>query len=272
MAVVDSQGIRIFYEEYGAGTPVVLGHSFLCSGSMWHNQVPDLARQCRVVNVDLRGHGRSGPVEGPFSLTDAVEDVIAVLDDCRIDRAVWCGLSIGGMVALRAGLTRPERVAGLILLDTDAGAETWARRVKYRAMGALARIAGVRPLSGEISRLMFGRTTQRRNPGLVRAWQNELVSMHVPSMLRVLQALIRRDSVVDRLSAIAVPAAVIVGREDASLPPRLARRIHEGLPGSTFVEVPEAGHLCALERPEFVTRTILDFLQTHDLLSRNEKG
>lgn len=158
MTIVQNRGIEIFFEDSGAGPPVVLGHSFLCSGKMWREQVPALAAKFRVINPDLRGHGRSGHVARPFSLYDALSDVIAVLDQLGIERASWCGLSIGGMVALRAALARPDRVAGLILLDTDAGAETAPRKLKYHAMGAGVRVIGLRPFLPSITRLMFGAT------------------------------------------------------------------------------------------------------------------
>jgi pimeloyl-ACP methyl ester carboxylesterase len=263
VAVVHNQGLDIFYEDSGAGSPVVLGHSFLCSGKMWREQVPALDAKFRVINPDLRGHGRSGHVTRPFSLYDALSDVIAVLDQLNIQRATWCGLSIGGMVALRAALTCPERVAGLILLDTDAGAETGLHKLKYRAMGAGASVLGLRPFLPPIARLMFGATTRRQNPMLVSEWKRQFASLHVPSLLRCLEALMRRDSLLGRLDQIGVPALVLVGEEDRSLPPPLSRRIHDRLRHSTFGLIPGAGHLSSLEQPAPVTDAITGFLAAH---------
>lgn len=263
MAFVQNQGLDIFFEDTGTGAAVVLGHSFLCSGKMWREQVPALSSRFRVINPDLRGHGRSGAVNRPFSLYDAASDVVAVLDRLRIDRATWCGLSIGGMVALRAALTRPERVSGLILLDADAGAETTLRKLKYLAMGAGARVVGVRPFLPTITRLMFGATTRRRNPTLVDEWKKEFAGVSLPSVLRCLEALMRRDSVLELLGGIRVPALVLVGEEDQSLPPAFSRRMHELLRDSTFSVIPAAGHLSALEQPARVTSAILSFLVAH---------
>lgn len=263
MAVVQNQGLEIFFEDAGAGRPIVLGHSFLCSGTMWREQVAALGTRFRVINPDLRGHGRSGHVTRPFSLYDALSDVLAVLDQLSIERATWCGLSIGGMVALRAALTRPERVAGLILLDTDAGPETGLRKLKYRAMGAGARVVGLRPFLPSIARLMFGTTTRRQNPTLIGEWMRQTASLHVPSALRCLDALMHRDSLLGRLDQIAVPALVLVGEEDRSLPPTLSRRIHDRLRHSTLDLIPAAGHLSALEQPAPVTEAILGFLAAH---------
>lgn len=263
MPFAHHQDLDLYFEDVGTGTPVVLGHSFLCSGKMWREQVPALAGKCRVINPDLRGHGRSSDVNRPFSLYDAVLDVVAVLDQLGIGRAIWCGLSIGGMVALRAALICPERVSGLIILDADAGAETALRKVKYLAMGTGARALGVSPFLPSISRLMFGATTRRRNPALVREWKKEFASVRVPAVLLCLDALMHRDSLLPRLGEINVPALVLVGEEDRSLPPPLSRRIHALLRDSTLAVIPAAGHLSALEQPAAVTESILGFLGAH---------
>lgn len=260
MPTVQSGNQRIAYQVSGTGPPVVLGHSFLCSGTMWRHQVPALAERYRVLNLDLRGHGKSGQVAAPFSLYDAVADVVAVLDEEGIDQAVWCGLSIGGMVAMRAALTCPERVRALILMDTDAGTEVPLAKLKYRAMGAGARLMGLKPFLGPVAQLMFGPTTHRDRPDLVQELRRELATLHVPSILHGLDALLRRDSLLDRLDRIRVPALVVVGAEDRSLKPPVSRRIHERLPDSELVEIPGAGHLSALEQPEAVNRAVLDFL------------
>lgn len=260
MPTVDRQHIQLYYEDAGAGAAVVLGHSFLCSGSMWREQVPALSRTHRVLNLDLRGHGRSGPVERAFTIHDAVDDVIAVLDHAKIDTAVWCGLSIGGMVALRAALTRPERVRALVLMDTDAGADTTLRKLRFRAMGLGVRLVGIRPFLPAITRLMFGATTRRHNSTLVDSWARDAAHVHVPSALRVLDSLMRRDSVVERLGEIRAPALVLVGAEDRSLPPKLSQRIHARLHDSRLAVIPEAGHLSALEQPARVNAAVLAFL------------
>jgi len=229
MGVIDHRGQTIHFDEHGSGPAVVLGHSFLCSGDMWREQVPALAERYRVLNLDLRGHGRSGPVAGPFTLYDAVGDVLAVLDHLRIDRAVWCGLSIGGMVALRAALAAPDRVRALVLLDSDAGPEAALKKLKYSAMGLVARLVGFSPVRSAVSRLMFGATTRRDQPELVAEWEATADSLHIPSVLKVLDALVSRDSLLERLPEIPVPALVMVGDEDRSLPPPHSRRIHAGL-------------------------------------------
>lgn len=260
MPFADSQGLSIHFTDTGAGPPIVLGHSFLYSGEMWREQLPVLATRHRVLNLDLRGHGRSGEVRQPFSLYDAVADVVAVLDELGIEKATWCGLSIGGMVALRAALTCPQRVGALILLDTDAGAESALHRFRYAALGLGVRVTGARPFAAPIARLMFGATTRRQNPGLVGQWKDHVPTLHVPSVLHGLRAILSRDSLLACLPQIRIPALVMVGEEDRTLPPVLSQRIHDLLPDSRLVRIPGAGHLAALEQPAVVNREILEFL------------
>jgi len=260
MPDIETNGVRIHFEDVGAGPPIVLGHSFLCSGEMWAPQVGPLGESHRVVNIDARGHGRSSRLAEPFDLYDMVGDVTAVLDALGIERAVWAGLSIGGMVAMRAAVTVPDRVSGLILVDTHAGAETAYKKMKYRAMGLGVRTFGIRPFLPAISKLMFGATTRRTNPELVKAWEGRFASADVPSMLLGIRALVGRDSVVERLPEVAVPSLIIVGDEDTSLPVSCSQEIASALPSSTLVVVPESGHLSSLEQPEAVTDAMMSFL------------
>lgn len=264
MPTVEHDGISIYFEDSGRGLPIVLGHSFLCSGEMWAAQVPRLAERFRVVNIDLRGHGRSGHLSTPCDLYDMVRDVVAVLDSLDLKDAIWAGLSIGGMVAMRAALTVPDRVRALILADTHAGRETTFKKFKYRVLNAGAKTIGIKPFLPAVLPLMFGTTTRRERPDVVASWAEKFKAVHMPSIGVTLEALVQRDSVVDRLPHIRVPTLVIVGSEDASLPVSCSREISGAVADSDLVIVPGAGHLSALEQPEAVTGAMLAFVDRLD--------
>jgi 3-oxoadipate enol-lactonase len=261
MPYLEHKGQSLYYEETGEGPAILLGHSFFCSGEMWRYQVPELARSHRVVNLDYRGHGRSSPVREDFDLCDLVDDSLALLDHLGVEQAIWAGLSVGGMTAMRAALTAPERVRGLVLLDTDAGAERSWVKLKSRPMGAGTRLVGLRPFLPAVVRGMFGPTTCRENPQLVEEWRGRFAAADPESMRRFLEMLTRRDSVVSRLGEIQVPTLVVSGAEDRSLPTSLSQKIHDGLPDSKLVEVSLAGHLVTLEKPKAVTEAMLEFLE-----------
>lgn len=260
MPMIDNQGQSLYFQDKGTGPAVILGHSFLWSGDMWSAQVPQLARRYRVINVDQRGHGRSGHTVGRFELQDMVSDAVAVLDYLGIERAVWGGLSMGGMIAMGAALDHPGRVSALMLLDTSASGESIARRIKYQAMGFGTSLLGMRPFVPAVLKLMFGRTTLAANRRLVEHWSDRFASVHAPSVRASLRALMGRSSVVSRLGEIGVPTLVTVGEEDLATPPSQAREIADAVPGASLALIPGAGHLTPLERPDAVTRGMLAFL------------
>lgn len=260
MPSIECAGTSIHYDDIGDGPVLVLGHSFLCSGEMWAPQVAALSSRYRLINIDWPGHGRSGPAIQPFSLEDLAGHVITLLDHLGIERVVWAGLSIGGMVALRGALARPDRVDGLVLLDTTAGGETFVSKLQFRLMGMIARLFGIRPLLPTILPMMFGATTRKEQTVLVQEWRSRIAATHVPSMLRTLNALMARKSLLPRLSEIKVPSLVMVGEEDAALPPANSEAIAGQLQQATLTVVPESGHLITLEKPDVVNTAMLDFL------------
>jgi pimeloyl-ACP methyl ester carboxylesterase len=167
---------------------------------------------------------------------------------------------MGGMVAMHAAITAPDRVSALLLLDTHAGEETTYKKFKYRAMSIGARAIGVRPFFPAVLPLLFGRTTLAHNQALIDEWKPRFEEIHVQSLARAVTALARRPSIVRELGNVRCPALVIVGAEDASLPPNLSREIADALPNASLVVIPKAGHLSALERPDEVTDEMLRFL------------
>mgnify|MGYP001826708046 CR=1 FL=1 len=262
MPHIERRRQRIFYEEVGSGPTIVLGHSLLCSGEMWAHQVPALAETYRVVNIDYRGHGQSGTVERDFTLSDLVNDTVAILDELEIDTAIWAGLSTGGMVALRAAIDVPERVRAILVADASAEAEPPYLKLKYRALGLGARLVGLRPFVPAVAPIMFGETTLRENRQIIDDWVPNFLSIDLPSVLRGLEAVVTRDSLLADLGKIAKPTLVMVGNEDVAQPVPRSQKIAEGISGSSLEIIPRAGHLSALEQPGRFTEVMLDFFDS----------
>jgi pimeloyl-ACP methyl ester carboxylesterase len=260
MATATSQGIALYYEVSGSGSAIVLTHSFLCDGSLFKHQVAALQRTHRVINIDLRGHGRSGPSESPYTIYDLVDDVVAVLDAEGVASATWMGLSIGGFLSLRAALTRPERVRALVLLDTDAGPESAWKKVKYSTMKWGLQTVGPRFVVPAVMPIMLGRTTLRSRPEIRAEYFRRFLQIRVKSICRGIDAITGRDDLVGRLGEIRASTLVIVGEEDQPLPVWKSRRIANGIAGAELVVIPRAGHLSAIEHPGPVTDAVTRFL------------
>ena len=164
------------------------------------------------------------------------------------------------MINLRAALRVPDRVEALVVMDSHAGSESFYRRARNGALGLGVQLLGFRPFLKPIGRLMFGPTTEREKPGLIELWKIDATKLHIPSVLKILTTLKRRDSVLDRVPEISAPTLVLVGAEDRALPPPCSEEIAAGIPGAEYAAIEDAGHLSALEQPAAVNAAILDFL------------
>lgn len=255
-------GTTVAYEVSGRGDPIILGSSFLMNREMWRPQIDRLARRYHVIAVDWRGHGRSGPVRKSVTLDDLADDLRAVLDAEDIDNAIWCGLSLGGMVAMREAIRNPARVTALILLDTDAGQWNRGERLKFGLLGVVARLAGMRAVTPSVQRTFFSRYTRQGRPDLIAYWRRSMRDLSVPSVYRMLQALARRPSMAGQVTAISVPTLIIHGADDAAIPCSRAQELHRSISGSRLRIIPDCGHIATLDQPDIVSDEIEQFLQS----------
>jgi pimeloyl-ACP methyl ester carboxylesterase len=259
---IERDGQHLYYEVYGSGPPVLLLHSFLCSIELWDDQIAALRQDYQVIAMDIRGHGRSGH-SLPHTLESLVDDALAVLDAEGISAAHWCGLSIGGMISIRAAIREPGRVRSLILMDTDAGPEKRGVVFRHWLLEAAVRVLGLKSVKGPVMDLMFGRSTHQDQPELVEIWGNRFEELHVPSMMRTLRALDRRRDLVPLLSGVHRPALVIHGDEDRALSRRRGQLIADTLPRAEWLLLRRVGHLCTLEAPDAVNERLVAFLAKH---------
>ncbi len=269
MAYVRTRLGRLFYEERGKARrpddPVfVLGHSYLCDGGMWRGQVTALAELGRVVNLDGPGHGKSD-VPPPFSLDDHTAAMTDVFTELGIGEAIMIGLSWGGMVAMRMALASPQRVAGLILMDTSSRKDSRHNRLKYRALLPIVEHIGLpRALvDREVVTKMFGPKTLRERPDLVAAFARTLNGFDRRGIVRAGRAVMTdRTDISSRISDIRTPTLVLCGRDDIATKPEESDLIARRIPGARLAFIEDAGHLSAVEQPEVATRHIVDFIRT----------
>jgi pimeloyl-ACP methyl ester carboxylesterase len=255
---------QINYEIHGNGPPLLLLHSFLCNTQMWEKQIEALSKDHRLIVMDIRGHGKSSPSK-PHSIYDLAEDAIGLLDALNIPTATWLGLSIGGMISMRAALTHPQRVSGLVLLATDSKSESLLVRIERRLLAKVVKALGILPVVIPVLRKMFGKTTHRKQRDLVRTWRGRFLKVHTASMLNSLTSLLTRDDVTDKLHTITVPTLIIHGDEDRAIPVKLGENLKSAMPSATFKRLSQAGHLVTLESPQYVNTYIRDFLTSANL-------
>jgi 3-oxoadipate enol-lactonase len=260
MPKISSAEASLFYEDIGTGPAVLLSHSWQCDGRQWP-QVPALTEAgYRVLNLDNRGHGRSGPHRQRFTMWDLADDLVAVLDDAGVDEAVVVGLSIGGFAAIRAALRHTSRVRALVLADTAAGRAAWSGRAQVAALGRLSLTPARNLVTEVVVKQLFGPTARRDQPEMVAEWRRRFLDQDPASMLAAIQSVMARDDVTSRLGEISAPTLVIVGEEDRDPGVMASASLAARIPGARLAVLPKTGHLAALEQPEAFESILLGFL------------
>jgi pimeloyl-ACP methyl ester carboxylesterase len=241
---------NIRYNVHGDGPVLLLSHGYGATSAMFDQNLAALWSGHRVITWDLRGHGGSDSPADPasYSAGHAVADMVAILDQLGVDRAVLGGHSLGGYLSLDFTLAHPERVAGLVLIDTGPGFRKDEARDGWnqRAEGTATRLAE-RGLAALGSGAELGANGHQDVAGLILAARGTLTQ--------------RDGHVMDGLPGIAVPTLVIVGADDKNFL-AAADYMAARIPGARKVVIPAAGHAPNVEQPEAFNAEVVAFLAT----------
>lgn len=237
--------------------PVVLLHAFPLDARMWDGL--RAAHGDRLITPNLPGFG-GAPLVGPPDLNLAAAAVVALLDKLEVERAIVGGCSMGGYVSMALVRQAPERVSGLVLMNTRASADAEEARAKRYAVAARAEAEGIGWLADEMMPTLLGPTTLAKRPE-AEATVRGLIADQVPgAVVWAVRAMAARPPSYDELAASDLPALVIRGAEDALIPAEETTALVEALPGSAVVELPGVGHLAPLEAPDEVAQALTDWL------------
>ena len=238
---------------------LVLLHPLGASSGTWQPQLAEFERFFQVVLVDLRGHGGSQLKEGaPRACTvqDLADDALGVLNTLGIDRAHWCGLSIGGVIALQVAVMAPRRMLRLVLANTAAEfspSSMWDERIET------ARTQGLAPLLAAIPERWFSAGFRERESEDVERIKRLLADTQVQGYIEACSAL-RQVDLRARLSDVQAPTLVISSAQDLSTSIERAEELTEGILGADLL-VLDAAHLSNVEQPTEFTKAVVDFLR-----------
>ena len=247
MPKIDRNGVKIYYEVHGNGSPLLLTHGYSVTSEMWKGQVEALSKHHTLVLWDLRGHGQSDYPEDNAAYSEAltVGDMAALLDEVGARRAIIGGLSLGGYMSLAFYRAHPERVSALLIIDTgpgfkkDEAREAWNKRASETAARFDREGLAALPSASRAS------ANHRNAAGLARAARGMLA---------------QRDArVIEVLPEIKVPSLVVVGAEDA---PFIAASDYMAakIPGAKKAVIPAAGHMSNIDQPQAFTDAVVAFL------------
>jgi 3-oxoadipate enol-lactonase/4-carboxymuconolactone decarboxylase len=235
---------------------LVLGPSLGSTTAIWEPLRPALTRHFRVVRYDLRGHGRSPVPEPPYAIDDLGADVVALLDRLEIERADYCGVSLGAMVGLWLGAHAPERVGGLVLCCTSAQLgppERWSDRA------ATVRAEGTGAVAEAVVANWFTPAFAAREPALV-ADMTAMLAAQPADGYAACCGVIEHMDLRPALPAVRARTLVVCGRDDAATPPAHGVEIAQVIPGARLVMLPGAAHLAVVEQAAAIAALVLEHL------------
>jgi 3-oxoadipate enol-lactonase len=252
MPYVTSGQSRLFYEDFGDGPAVILAHGVGGNHASWFNQVPTFSKRFRTIVIDHRAFGKSEDVEG-IGASAYVDDLARLVDELKLDQTFLVAQSMGGGTCAGYALRHPERLAGLVLADTLAGAilpEPYA-----------AELAAVNAANDGLSQAerVLGPRVRSEDPE--RTFLYLQIAGFNSVSRKTLKGQMPRYAVAD-LARLAAPILFVVGEDDVLCPPRFMKVAHELVPGSRFEVIRGSGHSAYFEDPGTFNAVVLGFLET----------
>lgn len=256
MALLELSTHQLHYRVDGdAGPWVVFCNSLGTDLHMWDAQVEALSTRFRVLRYDRRGHGQSTAAPGPYTLADLGGDVLALMDALEIERAHFCGLSIGGLVGQWLGIHAPERIERLVVCATAVKigtAESWNQRI------ALVQDKGLTPLLDATADRWFTPDFIAANPGVVKDILARFAAVSAEGYAGCCAALAGADLGAD-IGRITVPVLAISGDDDPVCTPDDLQAIADGVADGRHLSLP-GRHIVNIESAGAFSSALADFM------------
>jgi pimeloyl-ACP methyl ester carboxylesterase len=247
------------------GQAIVFLHGWLMSPEMWQAPLSALSEKNRCLAVWQPGHGRTSAPEIPFTMDNWVEWLMEILDTQQIKNAVLVGHSMGGMLSLAAAVKHPDRIKGLVLVDTQDTA--WSKEQVDQWRQTVTMIAGNwgPGLAPNIAGFLLGQKFITNNPGWIQKWVNEVAAYDLKGQIPLGNAIAERRDYSDKVHGIKVPTLVVHGGVDQAIHIDIGKAMASRIPGAEFVGIQGAAHCPPLESPCEFTDALVKFLEKRGL-------
>jgi len=256
---VGDTGIAYRVDGTHDGPALVLSNSLGTDHRLWDRQVPAVEGRFRVVRYEACGHGVSDLPRGLVTIERLGQDLVALLDHLDIERAVVCGCSLGGVIALWLAANRPERLTGAVLANTGAKIgtnESWDARI------AAVRAGGTVAVRDQVVGRFLTPEFRARDPETTALIAGMIEATNPEGYIAACEALRATDLRADA-SRVRVPVLIVGSERDQSTPPEFSRELHASIDGSELVMIADAAHLSNVEQPDQFNRVLRRFVESH---------
>jgi len=259
---IRSGDAEIAYASFGDGPPVVLLHPFPADHEFWLSSSEVLESRYRILLPDLRAHGESEAGEGPATMEKHALDLVRVLDDAHVGRAIFAGVSIGGYILFEFWRRFRHRVAALALCCTRPQADTpGGRNTRLKtAEDVLER--GTEWFADLMIPKLIGKTTREARPDLVAGAKGMMLKMSPIDIAQVQNGMAERPDSVPTLKTIDVPTLIVLGEEDPIATMADGELMRQQLLHSRLSVISKAGHFAGWEQPEAVGKLLRQFVDS----------
>lgn len=249
---------RVAVNGDAAAPALILSNSLGTTLEMWQPQVAAFAERFRLVRYDTRGHGGSPATPGPYRIDDLGQDVLAVLDALDIERAAFCGISMGGHTGLWLGVHAADRLAAIAVCNSAAKIGTESAWRERAAMVRAGGVVGMRTLADSAPGRWFSQACIQAQPAMVRHMQEALAGLGAEGYASCCEALAASDLRAD-IGRITRPTLLLAGQWDPVTTVADAQAMQAAIAGARLAVVP-ASHLSNLEAPQAFDDAVLGFL------------
>jgi 3-oxoadipate enol-lactonase len=263
--LVKLQGRRVSYDLLGqADAPVVaFTHSLASDGGMWAEQVEAvLGAGFRVLRGDMRGHGGSEAVDPPYTMDALADDLAALLDVLALERVHLVGLSIGGMLGQSLAIRAPQKLASLMLCDTQPSAPASARGAWSAPLAMVKQAGSLSPVRSGLLKTWLSDAFKASRPARWQQIHDTLVATSVLGFEGCVAAMSDFDHTA-ALPSVRIPALVAYGADDPMTPPTENQRLASLIPGARVEVIAGAKHFPNVEQAEAFNRILLDWLNAN---------
>ena len=226
---------------------IIFIHGFPFGKEIWQSQLEALPNNIQGIAYDIRGYGESDSGHGFFSIDLFAKDLIQLIDTIGLQKVILCGVSMGGYIALRTYELQGALISGLILCDTNSGADTNVNKINRFASIEKIQEEGKGAFANEFLKKVFSVKTQEERHDMTSSIFKLIMALPDSTLCATQMALASRTDTSPILEKVTVPTLIVRGAEDQLMSVQQANDLHHAIPGSELVEIPQAGHLPNLE-------------------------
>jgi 3-oxoadipate enol-lactonase len=257
---IELNGNIISYNDCGNkdAIPIIFIHDLGLNQTMWKHQIDHFKNNFRVITYDVRGHGSSGYGDGHYTIDLFADDLISLMDHLKIPKAVLCGYSMGGFIALRTIEIYTERVMGLVLCETNSYADSNEEKTnRFKSIMSI-KINGVTDYANTLINQRL-HTAENQKPELESMIKNAIENTSAEGLCGTLLAVASRTDTSKYLKEIKVPTIIIEGEKDSSHPFD-ALYLNHFITGSQLKTIKGAWNFSNIEKPDEFNAVLVEFI------------